>query len=37
VPLIGFALARRIDRTLALKLATIFVLGGLQGRSAGTW
>src|SRR6478672_1798188 len=31
LPLIGFALARRIDRSLALKLGVIFVLGGLQG------
>src|SRR5207249_360876 len=31
LPLVGFALARRIDRQLALKLAVIFVLGGLQG------
>jgi cytochrome c oxidase assembly protein subunit 15 len=31
VPLIGFALARRIDKPLALKLAMIFVLGALQG------
>ena len=31
VPLVWFALQRRIDRPLALKLAGIFVLGGLQG------
>jgi len=31
LPLIGFTLARRIDRPLALKLGVIFVLGGLQG------
>jgi len=31
VPLVGFALARKIDRPLALKLGGIFVLGGLQG------
>jgi cytochrome c oxidase assembly protein subunit 15 len=31
VPLVGFALARSIDRPLALKLGGIFVLGGLQG------
>jgi cytochrome c oxidase assembly protein subunit 15 len=31
VPFIVFLVQRRIDRTLALKLAGIFVLGGLQG------
>jgi cytochrome c oxidase assembly protein subunit 15 len=31
VPLVGFALARKIDRGLALKLGGIFILGGLQG------
>ncbi|MEP6702862.1 MAG: COX15/CtaA family protein, partial [Betaproteobacteria bacterium] len=31
LPLIAFALRGRIDRPLALKLAAIFVLGGLQG------
>ena len=31
VPLAWFALRRRIDRPLGLKLAGIFVLGGLQG------
>jgi cytochrome c oxidase assembly protein subunit 15 len=31
VPLLWFSLARRIDRALALRLAGIFVLGGLQG------
>ena len=31
LPLLWFAVRRRIDRTLAAKLAGIFVLGGLQG------
>jgi cytochrome c oxidase assembly protein subunit 15 len=31
LPLLWFALRRRIDRPLALKLAGIFALGGLQG------
>ena len=31
VPLIWFAIRRRIDGPLAIRLATIFVLGGLQG------
>jgi cytochrome c oxidase assembly protein subunit 15 len=31
VPLAWFAFTRRIDRALALRLAGIFVLGGLQG------
>ena len=31
VPLLWFALRRRIDRPLGLKLMAIFVLGGLQG------
>src|SRR5438874_8243891 len=31
IPLVWFALRRRIDRALALKLAAVFVLGGLQG------
>jgi len=31
LPLVGFALARRIDASLAAKLAFIFVLGGVQG------
>jgi cytochrome c oxidase assembly protein subunit 15 len=31
LPLLWFALRRRIDRPLALKLGGIFVLGGLQG------
>jgi heme a synthase len=31
VPLLWFAFTRRIDRRLALRLAGIFVLGGLQG------
>jgi cytochrome c oxidase assembly protein subunit 15 len=31
VPLLWFALTRRIDRALALRLLGIFVLGGLQG------
>jgi heme a synthase len=31
LPLLWFAWRRRIDRALALKLAGIFVLGGLQG------
>jgi cytochrome c oxidase assembly protein subunit 15 len=31
LPLLWFALRRRIDRPLGLKLAGIFVLGGLQG------
>jgi cytochrome c oxidase assembly protein subunit 15 len=31
VPLVAFALMHRIDRPLALKLAAVFVLGGLQG------
>jgi cytochrome c oxidase assembly protein subunit 15 len=36
IPLIGFSIARRIDRSLAVKLAGIFVLGGLQG-ALGWW
>ena len=31
VPLLGFALARRVDARLTLRLALIFLLGGLQG------
>src|SRR5204863_3445031 len=31
VPLIWFAFSGRIDRALAMKLAVVFVLGGLQG------
>ena len=31
VPLLGFAVRRRVNRALAWKLAAIFVLGGLQG------
>lgn len=31
LPLIGFVIRRRIDRTLGLKLVGIFAIGGLQG------
>src|SRR6476620_7596541 len=31
IPLVVFALLRRIDRGLAIRLAGVFVLGGLQG------
>ncbi len=36
VPLIAFAATRRIDRVLGVKLAGLFVLGGMQG-ALGWW
>ncbi|MEZ5897504.1 MAG: COX15/CtaA family protein [Parvularculaceae bacterium] len=36
LPLIGFAATRRIDKSLAIKLFGIFILGGMQG-ALGWW